>query len=147
MSQTMIVALSVGVAITGGAAAMFAYAYRLERKAHLAAVEWARASELGHKVYKQGLDAIYDTLETSNGGVGKRIAECREIAEAIFTQAPATFEQETGLIHWIQATDRFLVELDQLAPQNPIRAHVANSRSAEIYQRIHRAIGTPEVQG
>lgn len=91
---------------------------------------------------KQDFESVYQVLDRSNGGIGKRLAECREITEAIFTNSPALFEQEPGLIHWLQATDRFLVELESKMPEDPTRAHIVNSRSAEIYERVHRAIGT-----
>lgn len=137
-----VIALAVTLAAATLAGGFFAYAYRLERAAHHAAREWARAETTRHLIYKQGLESLYLTIDRSNGGVGKRLAECREITEAIFTHSPALFEQEAGLIHWLQATDRYLVELVSKMPEDPTRAHIVNSRSAEIYERVHRAIGT-----
>ncbi|RPV83067.1 hypothetical protein [Pseudomonas aeruginosa] len=137
-----VIALSIALAVAVLTAGFFAYAYRLERDSHHTAREWARAESTGHLIFKTALESLYQTLERSNGGAGKRLAECRETAEAIFTHCPALFEQEPGLIHWLQATDRFLVELESKMPEDSIRAHVVNSRSDEIYSRVHRAIGS-----
>lgn len=146
MSQALLVGLSVGMAITSCIASVCYVAYRHQRNAHLAAREWANANGVALNLAKQNLAAIHHVLERSAGGVGKRIAECREIAEAMFTYAPAIYEQRHGLVHLLQATDQFLVELDQLAPPCPTRAKVANSYSSEIYKQIHRAVGTEEVR-
>ena len=141
-----VIALAIALAVAILAVGFIAYVLRLERAAHHAAKEWARAESARHLIYKQGLESLYQTLERSNGGAGKRLAECRETTEAIFTHCPALFEQEPGLIHWLQATDRFLVELDSKMPEDSIRAHVVNSRSDEIYSRVHRAIGSEAAQ-
>lgn len=146
MNQDFLVGLLVGTVVSGCIAAAFYAAYRHQKKAHHAAREWANANGVALNLAKQQLGTIHHVLERSAGGVGKRIAENREIAEALFTYAPAIYEERHGLVYLLQATDQFLVELFQLTPPCPTRTKIASSYSSEIYNQIHRAVGTQAVR-
>ncbi|VTU46119.1 hypothetical protein SRS16P2_00494 (plasmid) [Variovorax sp. SRS16] len=85
------------------------------------------------------------TLVTQ-GGVGKRIKECREITAAIHQSAPDLFVKEEGLIHWLSATDQFLTELR--AAQIAAQANVEQEPSAidpSIYRKISSRLPTSMV--
>lgn len=90
--------------------------------------------------YKARTSAIQNALETT-GGIGKRIAECREIAAALQQHAPEVFKNEPGLIYWIEATDQFLVELHAATGSNPAQERMANSRSGQVYNHVRTAAG------
>jgi len=146
VSEFVVVGLSLGIAIAGVSSAVCYYAYLQERKAHRAASDWAVANCEALACAKEYMHALHSVLERKTGGVGKRISECREIAETLFAVAPAVYEEEPSLIHCLQATDEFLVEVDRLLPADDIRAHAANSRSPEIYKQIRKAVDTIQVQ-
>lgn len=93
-------------------------------------------------ITKARTNAIRKALETT-GGIGKRIAECREIAETLQLHAPAVFNKEPGLIYWIEATDQFLVELHAAAGSDQNHERVAKSRSGAIYHQVHAETGLP----
>lgn len=98
------------------------------------------AQEISHHTVRT--NAIRKALEAT-GGIGKRIAECREIAETLQQHAPAVFKKEPGLIYWIEATDQFLVELHAAAGSDPEHERVAKSRSGAIYHQVHAETGLP----
>jgi len=98
------------------------------------------AQEINH--HKARTSAILEALKTT-GGIGKRIAECREIAETLQLHAPAVFKKEPGLIYWIEATDQFLVDLHAAAGNDPEQGRVAKSRSGAIYHQVHAETGLP----
>lgn len=144
MSLSLTVVLS-AVALLAGCVAVACFcAYRQQREAHLAAVEMARANAECWSLREQHLTDLYKVLSFKTGGVGKRISECREITEALFTHVPDVFEQEKGLIYWLHATDQFFTALDATMLPNDVREHCANSYSAEIYSQVYRAIGKME---
>ena len=86
------------------------------------------------QAFRASLEAV---LKNNTGGVGKRISETRQIAEAVFAHNPAIFAAAPGLIHWLKATDEFLVELMRSShTDDEYQRHVAGSQSAAIYQHI-----------
>lgn len=99
------------------------------------------------------LDALEKVLGTHTGGVGQRIADCREVAETFLLHAPAAFHHETGLVYRLDALDAFLVSLHEIyqsqgsspaglaEPADPRQAVLATSRKADIYFRISREAG------
>lgn len=92
-------------------------------------------------------EAVDIVLHRTTGGIGARISEAREIAEAIFDQASSVFRREPGLLAWLEANDRFLVELMTAAKiQDPFQQQGANRRTSKIYRRIRRVITLPEAQ-
>jgi hypothetical protein len=50
-------------------------------------------------------------LEDTPGGVEKRIANCRNITKVILEHEPELFLKCPTLVHWLRATDEFLVTL------------------------------------
>lgn len=85
--------------------------------------------------------AAYRTVLASNaGGVGKRISECREIAEAIQRHSPDLYEREHGMVFWLSAMDEFLVALhsayDPGGEGDLGQARLATSRDADIYRLV-----------
>lgn len=88
-------------------------------------------------------------LNSSGGGIGKRISECREIAEAVSKRAPELFKTEPGLIYWLEATDQVLLALFEIDREwyGPNQERCATSRSALIYQDIHDKSGSPLPHG
>lgn len=88
--------------------------------------------------------AQLDVIERHAGGIGKRISETREIAEAVFANNPAIFAAAPGLIYWLKASDDFLVELMRVSHSDTeFQRHAAEARTAAIYQQVIEAIHLP----
>ncbi len=58
---------------------------------------------------------VLQALESGHGGIHKRIAEVREITEAIRRRNPELFRQEYGLSRWLAYTDEYLCGLRDAA--------------------------------
>jgi len=115
--------------------------------------------QLGHKqgqaeakaVYTQHLQRItlYEQLLRGHqGGVGKRLADTREIAELIHRHAPGLLKEAEGLAHLLHGNDDFLSRLldayvaaDQDTGGMQVRA--AARKPAGVYADVFEAAGVP----
>lgn len=120
--------------------AIVSYAYKKAR--YDARSNWNYAVEMSREKHEMRdmVIAYQKVLSGTTGGVGKRINECREITESVFKGAPTIFQDEPGLIYWLEATDQFLSELHQLNDDS-LQNHVANGRGREIYTTVHNFLG------
>jgi len=97
--------------------------------------------------------AIYDMLDPFNGfgGVHKRIDEIREITEAVRDHRPELFQQVSGLIHWLDASDQFLCRLrDTAMPEGSSPQHdeqrvfwQGTGRTDRIYDNVREQLRLP----
>ncbi|MYM92487.1 hypothetical protein [Duganella vulcania] len=70
-----------------------------------------RAMDREYMELRRRMGVVVRVVNSSVGGIGKRLSESVEIATAIHTQAPQIFSQCEGLARWLRANDQFLVEL------------------------------------
>ncbi len=95
------------------------------------------------------LSGVLRVLNSSTGGISKRISESAEIAEAIQSQAPDLFKQCPGLAYWLHANDQFLVSLCSVAVEGVDRHHqqrideMKNAGREKIFDRIYETAGLP----
>lgn len=130
-----------------------AYAYWLSSqslhhaKKQLDLISGVNATSVAH--YATTLGYYRHILNSSGGGIGKRISECREIAETVIRHAPELFKTEPSLIYWLEATDQVLVALFEIDREwyDPHQERCAASKSALIYQDIHDKSGLPPPRG
>ena len=85
-------------------------------------------------------DCYREVVAFRLGGVGKRIAECRDITESIFAKRPELFDEVPGLIYWLQATDSFLVHLHSCGVVSETQDRIARSRSSDIYELVSESL-------
>lgn len=138
MSTLLIVLLAASTAGLG-------YACNRLLASRRSSYEYARLQGEELHACKNELAAIRAVLDGTTGGVGKRIIECRETVDAIFTHAPGAYTKAPSLIYWLEATDQFLVELQRVAHLDPVQDRIASPRSPEVYERVHDVIGLPRV--
>jgi hypothetical protein len=61
------------------------------------------------------VSGIVQILDSSVGGLSKRLSESQEIVETISRLDPELFKRDKGLIYWLHANDQFLVQLAKAA--------------------------------
>lgn len=95
------------------------------------------------------LSGIAEVVNTSVGGLSKRLSESVEIAETLFRIDPSIFEQDRGLMYWLHANDQFLEQLAEACTEitDPLQRHfidraTANGRTG-IFFRIYEAADVP----
>ncbi len=114
--------------------------------ARLGQAESAR-SRLGRQVVDASgsLDDLTSVLRFSKGGVGRRILECRQVAQTIRQHAPVLFEIDKDLLHNLALMDEFLVDLHQryqtVVEGDAHQMRIANAATADIYLEIQRDSG------
>jgi len=64
---------------------------------------------------RRQLGAVVKVIESSGGGVEKRIREQQEIVAAITARQPVLFKDENGLKHWLNANNEFFRALKSAA--------------------------------
>lgn len=80
------------------------------------------------------IQQVLQNLEKGQGGIHKRIAEIREIAECIRVRHPKLLEDELGLRHWLSASDDFLCSLRDVAwPEGSSEFHDELRRRFEMH--------------
>ena len=89
------------------------------------------------------ISGVHYVLNTNVGGIGKRLSESAEIAEAIQLHAPDLFKQCEGLAYWLHANDQFLANLSESAAEGiwgekRCRINEMNQAGrADIFNRIY----------
>lgn len=119
----------------------------------------AHSWQLGHKQGKeeaksafsqqtQRIAAYEQVLRGHLGGVGKRLADTREMAELIHSRAPGLLKEADGLAHLLHGNDDFLGRLldayiaaDQ--DQGGAQLRAAVRKPAGIYADVFDAAGKP----
>ncbi len=117
----------------------------------------AQAWQLGHKQGQTDAKALYaqqvqriaayeQLLRGHLGGVGKRVADTRELAELIHRHAPGLLKEVKGLAHLLHGNDDFLNKLldtyvaaEQDTGGAQLRA--AASKPAGVYADVFEAAG------
>jgi len=63
----------------------------------------------------QQLTQIEAVLERSQGGLGKRIDENRELLELLYLNAPVLMKEKPWIASWLHSQDEFLNDLAKAA--------------------------------
>ena len=63
----------------------------------------------------QQLTRIEGVLERSQGGLGKRIDENRELLELLYLDAPVLMKEKPWIAGWLHSQDEFLNDLAKAA--------------------------------
>ena len=118
----------------------------------------AQAWRLGHEQGQAQAKALYaqqvarmsayeQLLRGQSGGVGKQLADTREVAELIHRQAPALLRESNGLAQLLHGHDEFLGQLldAYLAADQDggAQARAAARQPAGIYADVFEAAGLP----
>ena len=151
MSQIILFVGLLGVCFTLTVLLVWQRQARVSARAH----SW----QLGHKQGQTDAKAIYaqqmqrvtayeQLLRGHLGGVGKRVADTREVAELIHRHAPGLLKEADGLAHLLHGNDDFLnrlldayVAADQDTGGMQLRAAV--SKPAGIYTDVFETAGVP----
>ncbi|MFG6458946.1 hypothetical protein [Roseateles sp. BYS96W] len=127
--------------------------WQREAKSSTRAHSWRLGHEQGRAQAKaayaqqvQRITAYEQLLQGHLGGVGKRLADTREVAELIQRHAPGLLKEADGLAHLLHGNDEFLSQLlnvyvaaDQDAANAQLRA--AARRPAGVYADVFEAAG------
>lgn len=96
----------------------------------------------------QRLDAYEQVLRGHLGGVGKHLADTREVAELIRRRAPGLLKESSGLAPLLQGHDDFLSQLLNVyvaaeQDSNDAQARAAARWPAGMYADLFEAAGVP----
>jgi hypothetical protein len=106
----------------------------------LSDLQYASAVE-EHQSHVQKIKDFQTVIDYYDGGIQRKIKECREVAMTLFHAEPTLLIKEATILHVLESTDRFLSEL---APfQRNQTAPVEQERSANIYRAIIKCILLP----
>ncbi|MGF6440196.1 hypothetical protein [Paraburkholderia youngii] len=108
---------------------------------------------LAERMHWRGcVSRVASVLDTNVGGIGKRVSESVEIAEALQKHAPEVFKANRGLAYWLHANDQFLHALydataEHVDPVQRRRVHEVrkNARPNELFIRIYEEAGLPPI--
>jgi hypothetical protein len=126
-----------------------------QSKAHASAQAWRLGHEQGQAqakaTYAQQvarMAAYEQLLRGQAGGVGKQLADTREVAELIHRHAPALLRESNGLAQLLHGHDEFLSQLLDAyvaADQDGggAQARAAARKPAGIYADVFEAAGLP----
>ncbi len=115
-----------------------------ERKSQKA---WEMELMREKKAVEHSLSGVLDVMRSNVGGIGKRISESAQIAEAIQSNAPELFKRCPSLAYWLHANDQFLVSLYANAPdcldsdQRRLVDEIEKAGRAEVFDRIYASAG------
>lgn len=90
---------------------------------------------------------ITRVLNTTAGGLGRRICENQQIANELIQRAPHLYKECMGLAYWLDANDQFLNALlgEAATHINPWQRHVADrgcgESAADIFNHIYACAG------
>lgn len=133
----------------------FLLVWQRQAKASASAQSWRLGHRQGqaeaqaaHTQQVQRITAYEQLLHGHLGGVGKRLADAREVAELIHRHAPGLLKEANGLAHLLHGNDDFLSRLldayvaaDQDSGGMQLRAAVR--KPAGIYADVFEAAGVP----
>lgn len=129
----------------------------MQRQAKLneSARAWRQGHEQGLALAKaasaqlvQRVQAYEQLLHGHQGGVGKHLADTRELADLIRRHAPGLLKESSGLAPLLQGNDDFLSQLLDAYVTADLDANGAQSRAAArwpagIYADLYEAAGLP----
>ncbi|XHS78140.1 hypothetical protein ACFJGW_20820 [Burkholderiaceae bacterium UC74_6] len=151
MSPVIMYGILLGLCLT----LSLALVWQRQAKTTAKATSW----QLGHKQGQADAKAAYtqqmqritayeQLLRGHQGGVGKRLADTREIAELIHRHAPGLLKEAEGLAHLLHGNDDFLVRLlDAYVASDQdtggMQSRAAARKPAGVYADVFETAGVP----
>ncbi|NTB05889.1 hypothetical protein [Agrobacterium tumefaciens] len=91
--------------------AVLSYIVRRQTRSNQASAEYSQHLAEEAEALRRQLREVDKVIESSAGGLEKRIGEHQEIVAAITALQPTLFKDEPGLEHWLNANNQFFCAL------------------------------------